>query len=143
MMNQSQEYVESLIKLFQSNENKVNDKQAAIWAEFQRLGREFNEVDWHLSAQLAQKHKCRIKNCFENCERIARSSDLLTYYEGQAVSIIPMEHAWLVTAGGVVVDPTWVLHPVSNAPDYFGIPLTNSQLLSRGLRGTEREREKT
>jgi hypothetical protein len=40
----------------------------------------------------------------------------LTYVEGYAFSSIPINHAWLITSDGQVVDPTW-----EEGSSYFGI----------------------
>jgi hypothetical protein len=45
----------------------------------------------------------------------------LTYVEGVAVGIIPVDHAWCVKADGTVVDPTWA-GGRQKCDDYFGVP---------------------
>lgn len=53
--------------------------------------------------------KMRDKHCFENALKLAtdHEADGWQYCEGYATSIIPMEHAWVVTPEGKVIDPTW------------------------------------
>ena len=63
--------------------------------------------------------------CYANAQFWMRQEEGLRYCEGYAMSVIPVEHAWLVNADGYVIDPTWGedyeeiggKRPV----DYFGI----------------------
>lgn len=66
--------------------------------------------------------------CFANAGILAVERPDLTYVEGWAGSLIPTEHAWLVTADGAVVDPTW-----GHSPDavYLGVPLTRHCVMRR------------
>jgi hypothetical protein len=61
----------------------------------------------------------KAKQCFLNAARF-ESQYGLTYVEGFAHSIIPVHHAWCVTADGRVVDPTW--HDADETTSYLGIP---------------------
>lgn len=57
-----------------------------------------------------RRHDCPmdpVKECYQNAAALALSGEG-TYYEGYAVgrALIPMAHAWLMTADGVL-DTTW------------------------------------
>lgn len=67
------------------------------------------------------------QHCFDNAYRLARRRKTLRYVEGYAMSVIPMYHAWCITADNVVVDPTWELTASIVRPscdDYFGVPIS-------------------
>ena len=64
------------------------------------------------------------KQCFDNAYRMARASrGRLQYAEGYAVSIIPVEHAWLINEAGEVIDPTWHRHGNGIGREYFGVTI--------------------
>lgn len=61
------------------------------------------------------------KECFKNAILLAVANPELTYVEGYFYrDIIPINHAWCITADGTVVDPT-VFDP--EAFSYFGVPM--------------------
>jgi hypothetical protein len=65
--------------------------------------------------------------CFKNCLDLALAHpDQLTYVEGYAYASypLPINHAWLITTDGQVVDPTW-----ERGSNYFGIAFKNSELI--------------
>lgn len=65
------------------------------------------------------------RQCYANAFAMASVREELTYVEGYAVcdfgdgDLLPLQHAWCVTADGTVVDPTWPTPGVA----YLGIPL--------------------
>lgn len=65
--------------------------------------------------------KMRDRECYRNATLVALEHPQFIYCEGLA-SIpcigLPVEHAWVVTEEGVVIDPTWKDLGLS----YFGIP---------------------
>jgi len=58
------------------------------------------------------------KECYRNAAQLAIDHDGMTYVEGYASGIIPVQHAWCVDHGGRVVDPTW---DDQGEPHYFGV----------------------
>ena len=57
--------------------------------------------------------------CYKNTFELCTSEPIFTYCEGYAVADklpLPLLHAWAVTPGGNVVDPTW-----KNGQAYFGV----------------------
>lgn len=61
------------------------------------------------------------KACYSNACLLANADESLTYVEGYAMpdGLIPVHHAWLVDAKGVVHDPTW---DFKRGVGYVGIP---------------------
>lgn len=66
--------------------------------------------------RLAGMRKMKNRECFRNAFLTAQHYGL-TYVEGLATCIIPVHHAWCVTAEGEVVDPTWK----TAGSEYFGV----------------------
>lgn len=63
-------------------------------------------------------HRGIIKECFRNASMAALQDRCLTYVEGYASSIIPVAHAWCVTARGQAVELTWD----KPGDEYYGVP---------------------
>lgn len=74
------------------------------------------------------------KECYEAAGRCflwdRGGSSSLTYVEGYATSIIPVQHAWVVTEDGQVIDPAWNGQEIEGVgsltpgTSYFGVPLS-------------------
>lgn len=67
------------------------------------------------------------KRCFMNAALLALGDKALTYVEGKIhICGIPIDHAWCITADGVVVDPTLVASreddTFARVQGYFGVP---------------------
>jgi len=81
-----------------------------------------------------------IKQCFANCAKaVMRNPDKLIYCEGFASGIIPVNHAWLLTTDGQIIDPTWdgrkeIKHE-GEGTEYYGVPFKFGYVL-RILRET-------
>ncbi len=56
--------------------------------------------------------------CYIHAGKAALRNRDYTYVEGYAISIIPVEHAWLVDKDGIVIETTWP----EMGLDYYGIP---------------------
>lgn len=139
-MNKSREYVGMMIKLYEMQPETEN-----LWKRFDAMAEEFDgsAVSWKASATAANWIRAVPKACFENCRRLVKRMPGLKYYEGTATSIIPMEHAWVVTPEGRVLEPTlcllrrfeerkFVPEGVDGSPegyvDYFGIHIPTEKL---------------
>jgi len=74
------------------------------------------EIDLLLAAEVMWPG-FRVQECFFNAQRLsAHSLGGLRYFEGFAMRIIPVHHAWLVTPSGLVLDPTWRLRDGESPP---------------------------
>ena len=114
-MNYSHEHAELVAKLF------AGQKQEPVRRKFIELSDEFSVLNVAESLKLSRKYRCEIKNCYSNCLRIATRDSGYQYVEGYGMSVIPIEHAWLVNENGEVIDPTWVLTGEHFTTDYFGV----------------------
>lgn len=87
-------------------------------------GQEYFRDDSNLSNELLGLRGEK-KLCFKNCTDLAFKYSQLTYVEGYAYASmpIPINHAWLITNDGQVVDPTWDV-----GSNYFGIPFKTVDL---------------
>lgn len=73
------------------------------------------------------------KNCFANSGKLAVDNERFVLVEGYALSLIPVEHAWLWdTQTGKLVDPTW-RDDVARDAAYFGIPIQRDYLVGKIL----------
>ena len=73
----------------------------------------FKTVDRTLSEQLSERHNCKVKECYHNTWNILIVHADLKYYEGYTFSNrIPLaiDHSWLVTTDGKVIDPTLIIN---------------------------------
>lgn len=86
-------------------------------------GRQWDRIETDLAAHHVEPG--RIKECFRNAAILALHRERFTYVEGFACGVIPVHHAWVVTADGTVVDNTWP----TPGTDYFGVPFRKSALL--------------
>jgi hypothetical protein len=74
----------------------------------------------------------KVRECFCNAARLVlNNGDKYIYCEGYAAGILPVPHAWAITADTrEVVEPTWREIGV----DYYGIPFNSTYLRSRLVR---------
>lgn len=96
-------------------------------------GEHWTARDDAASIRLARHHGLVSKQCFYNAQLLALAqSQLYLYAEGIALSVVPLEHAWLIDRKtGKVIDPTWVRSEadVEKRPvDYFGIAVPTPKL---------------
>ena len=122
-MNASKNYAEMLRKLYIHNKQKFATKGINLFIE---RSTEFDKdaLDLEESERISAKYFCKPKMCYWNCIYVASKEKDLTYYEGYAAAFIPMNHAWLVTKDGRVVEPTLVtLTKVPPIIEYFGMPI--------------------
>lgn len=113
-MNNSRQYAEQLAQWFEKQ------PQGAVRKKFAEMAEEFSVVNFDESRALADKYRCKIRQCFANCFEVAKKDKRYTYVEGYCTSLIPLDHAWLLNEKGEVVDPTYILTD-SKTTDYFGV----------------------
>lgn len=71
----------------------------------------------------------KMGRCYENAGKIALF-DLpqLIYCEGYSCPYFPVLHAWLLTKGGQVIDPTWQGRRGYHEVEYYGIAFKTDYL---------------
>lgn len=124
-MNQSKQYVKQIILLHRNF--KQPRSNLGLYLDFMKAAKTFpaSKIDRELSRKLAGRFKCHTGMCFSNSLSIARKLDGYQYYEGFATCMIPVEHAWIVSPEGKVIDPTWQrFFNDPNPPlDYYGVAI--------------------
>lgn len=137
---------------------KFNDQRALKYKTwFFENSTTFTEVDERLSKEIADRNQCRVKQCYHNVWISLSSRPDFRYFEGYEMSKgipIPIEHSWIVTANGKVVDPTMILNGTtlqkqmktdykiiaevnneSRLPlEYFGMELPKEFVLKMGIK---------
>jgi hypothetical protein len=114
---------EYLVALSRFSSGKRESWRYSSYAELVLdLGQEWNYAPLPSTVERGVK-----KECFRNALLLAIDNSDLTYVEGWATSIIPLEHAWCVDYDGNVVDPTWD-DEVDRA--YFGVAIPTTVALS-------------
>ena len=70
-----------------------------------------------------------VGECFGNAAQLAWAHPELTYVEGYAGSLVPVEHAWCITKAGKIIDNTWTGAMFDErASAYMGIQYTTKFL---------------
>lgn len=64
-----------------------------------------------------------IKRCYHNCYKLAMTRKNLEYIEGYTMSLIPIEHAFLINKKNEVIDPTLGLSRDRIGSEYMGIKI--------------------
>lgn len=120
-MTGTEEFIRSMIGCFRGSSN--GDCQRRIYEDLLETGSHFTTLNLDLSAEFKERWDCRLKECFYNCQRLASYSGY-RYFEGYALGIIPVHHAWLVDGKDRIIDPTWILkEEEEESADYFGIEI--------------------
>ena len=118
-MNTAKEYVESLKVVMSKNEKAVDlyDFVLERGVEFTSAPRP-NKLPNGIDPR-----RFKLKECFYNAQLLALQYNY-TYFEGFATSIIPTEHAWVLTHDNVLLDLTWDKVRNGNETfDYFGVKI--------------------
>jgi hypothetical protein len=79
----------------------------------------------------------QIKGCFMNSFNLVMRNPGLTYVEGKChIGVLPIDHAWVITKDGRVIDPTLRQREGSRVTPhgYFGIPFTTDYIRKVALR---------
>lgn len=93
---------------FKSQKNILAYKE---W--FYKTSQTLTKVDEKISEKISLQHDCQIKECYRNAWISTCGRSDLKYYEGYVASKgipIPIEHAWLVNADGMIIDPTLIIN---------------------------------
>jgi len=92
---------------------KSSEKIIAFKEWFYKESELFTDVDKKMSEEVSLRNDCKIKECYRNTWISTSSFRTLKYYEGFVFSEdipIPIEHSWLVTSDGKIVDPTLIIN---------------------------------
>ena len=81
------------------------------------------------------------QQCYMNATLLALRDSTVTYVEGYVSCVVPLQHAWCVTADGVVIDPTLgdaklgsTAGTTDRISDYFGVPFRTDYLMKASTR---------
>lgn len=120
-MSQLREYEDHFI-------NMGNDKSKAynyhVW--FKNNAEQFTKIN--IEESLRMSKYAHVKMCYNNCYKLALSRKRLEYVEGLGLSLIPIEHAWLINNNNEVIDPTWGLKRDRIGSEYLGIKIPKNIL---------------
>jgi hypothetical protein len=131
--NQCKLYVQQIIATYGLPNAPDSPSIVRIWKGFLAHATPFNQVDWEASRRLAKRYRTKQKQCFNNCRQIHLNDQAYRYFEGYACPMIPMEHAWLLRADGVVLDPTLALLDEPGDVDYFGLHVQLKDMLDGNM----------
>lgn len=113
-------YLRAIVTMLESGGHRANRGGYLSVDHFVlRTGRPMNRII-HPGALMTKKE------CFRNAALSAMEPGTkLIYCEGYAhTGLIPVPHAWLMTPGGAVMDPTWGMDGL----EYFGVAVQKSFL---------------
>ncbi len=128
-MNESQRLVGMMAEMFKRAE--PGHIRSGMWSYVVNNGKPFGAIDIEASIAVRDVYGLKRQQCYKNCQLVAQIEDEeFEYFEGYALSVIPVEHAWLVRSGKVV-DPTWA---DETCEDYFGIHIPTPWIKKRWLR---------
>lgn len=130
----ARDYVEGVLQLWSQSDQTSLQRQ--IYQYILDHGQEFDRslVLSKASAGLRARLGARTKECFYNAQRAAILEPMrYRYFEGFAVSLIPVHHAWIVTDQGAVLDPTWVNLPQRTELNYFGMEIPYQVVMEEWL----------
>ena len=117
------EYIQSI-----SNISNGEIKQYYEW--FLKNSQKYIKINKVESKKLSKKSI--IKECYDNCFKFAYGHNL-KYIEGYTMSIIPIEHAFLINNNNEVVDPTLAINTEISkdryGSEYMGVEIPNNILL--------------
>jgi hypothetical protein len=92
-----------------------------------------NGRDYQIGPDTFAGPRGEVHGCYKNATHLALEDDALTYVEGKVATCgIAIDHAWCVTADGMVIDPT--LEPAraddtfARVGGYFGVPFRTDYL---------------
>ena len=125
-----EQYIQMLIEMYSQNSNHW-ESIAKCYEFFLENGAKLTEID--REASIKEGLGKEAKQCYGNCQGIALYRKDLTYYDGYCMSVIPLEHAWLVNEDGEIVDPTLGIpfrgkDMLPEKADYIGLPIPRAYI---------------
>lgn len=105
-------FKEQELKLLSKSKNMSNQYKYLKW--FLDNAEHFTDLNVDLSHTVSRDNDCQVKSCYHNCWKATSCANILNlrYFEGFVWSErvpLPLEHSWLVTPEGQVVDPTLII----------------------------------
>ena len=92
----------------------------------------YNKINKIESVKVQKRNRTKIKRCFDNCYKAVYKEQNLKYIEGYTMSLIPIEHAFLVNNNNEVIDPTLSINTdISNdryGSEYYGIEIPRNMI---------------
>ena len=92
----------------------------------------YNKINKVESVKVQKRNRTKIKRCFDNCYKAVNKNPELKYMEGYTMSLIPIEHAFLVNNNNEVIDPTLSINTdISNdryGSEYYGIEIPRNMI---------------
>lgn len=106
------EFKKMELKLLSKTKGVSNQYKYLKW--FTDNAEHFTDLDIDSSHTVSRDNDCQVKSCYHNCWKAVAWGNVLKlrYFEGFVWSKrvpIPLEHSWLVTPQGQVVDPTLII----------------------------------
>jgi hypothetical protein len=92
----------------------------------------YNKINKIESVKVQKRNRTKIKRCFDNCYKAVYKEQNLKYIEGYTMSLIPIEHAFLVNENNEIIDPTLSINTdISNdryGSEYYGIEIPRNMI---------------
>jgi hypothetical protein len=115
-------YLKAVHRVYESAAGNVQPVMMSSESLVLRYGRSFSQ-------RVPTRVRGRRGKCFQTCYDWIVQDSSLTYCEGYAICkglVLPVLHAWLVSAQGEVHDPSWT----DKTTAYFGLELTRDFVLT-------------
>jgi len=114
---EARRYMEMIEKV-RANDGNVGERVMSPYAYILQHGKQYtNQTAPDVKGWRGRNP---LKQCHVNAYNLAMSDLNLTYVEGVATGVTPVDHAWCVKVDGTVVDPTWG-GGRQKCDDYFGV----------------------
>ena len=118
------EYVDQLSKYMD------NTKKYHKW--FKQNAKLYHIINKTESVKVQKRNRTKIKRCFDNCYKAVYKEENLKYMEGYTMSLIPIEHAFLINENNEVIDPTLSIntsgHSDRYGSEYYGIEIPKNMI---------------
>ena len=92
----------------------------------------YNKINKVESVKVQKRNRTKIKRCFDNCYKAVYKEQNLKYIEGYTMSLIPIEHAFLVNNNNEVIDPTLSINTDISSDrygsEYYGIEIPRNMI---------------
>ena len=129
-----EEYIKTMIEMHKDH----NDNMSDYFKWFSKNSQIYNNINREESKILSKN--AIIKECYNNCfkslyDTYKIKSKVLEYIEGYTMSLIPIEHAFLINENNEIIDPTLAINTKYDkrseryGSEYIGIKIPKKILL--------------